>query len=336
MLGRAGMKGCLQWMVAGVAVTAGVLLKINYDFNGLDNAFYELLPHMPAEIFAAIGSVATRVMTCEGRPMMTLARSVGLAQPALDCFDNGTFPVAAATVKGGSILSARLLLNMALRCGKCVGYGFRPNGNWPPPYETIPTYDSDSMLAIAFVDGWQDYALSQVKSKEEIKCVVTTRNPFSRLVSMYMYFEAAGEFALRNISAHLTAMPDVQDRVAWMWNNIGRETMERTHAYLVESRDFGCQPVRFEAFSETFEENALKVFTSWGVKKAAALELVQYSKFLDMSSRTEEELKRDHHHTSSKFPPGYKKSVQDAFRSMEQTMRVVRQQQLDFGWAVNE
>jgi hypothetical protein len=265
---------------------------------------------------------------------MDVARKVGIAQPSLDCFENDTFPVAAATVKGGSILSARLLLNMALRCGKCVGYGFRPNGNWPPPYETIPSYDSESMLAIAFVQGWQDYALTQVKNKDSIKCVLTTRDPFSRLISMYMYFEAAGEFALRNVSAHLAALPNVQDRVAWMWDNIGRETMERTHAYLLESRAFGCEAIRFERFSKTFDENAFKVFKLWGVKDAAAKELVRDSKFLDMSSRTKEELRKDHHHTSSKFPSGYKAEVENAFRAMERAMKVVEQQQRDLKYIV--
>lgn len=245
------------------------------------------------------------------------------------------FPVAAATVKGGSILSARLLLNMAHRCDKCIGYGFRPDGNWPPPYETIPSYDSESMLAIAFVKGWQDYALTQVKGrKENIRCAMTVRDPFSRVVSMFMYFQAAGEYALRNVSKTLTAMSTVEERVEWMWDEIGHETMEITHEYLVDSLASGCKLVKFEGFATNFDETVKTTLEAWGVKESVRDELISFSKGLDMSSRSEQELKADHHHTSSKFPKIYKKQVQAAFRGLTRAMDLLNKQRLDLGYAL--
>jgi hypothetical protein len=189
------------------------------------------------------------------------------------------------------------------------------------------------MLAIAFVKGWQSYALSQVDGRaNDIRCALTVRDPFSRVVSMFMYFQAAGEYALRNVSQTMIAMPSVQERVEWMWDEIGRETMVITHEYLLEAKESGCKLIKFEGFSTDFDETVKLTLAAWGVKPSVMDELVGFSKGLDMSRRTEEELKADHHHTSSKFEKGYKKQVQAAFKALPRAMSLLSQQRSELGY----
>jgi hypothetical protein len=253
-----------------LAIGAALLGNAVNKAGGADQAFYQLLPHMPAEYFGAIGSVAIRVLTCEAKPVISAARAVGLMPPQLDCGVDATkqLRVAASTVKGGSIMFARLLADVSLHCGYCVGYGFRPSGAWPPPAETVPSYDADSLLAIALVKGWQEYAVTQVP-KENVRCSISVREPLARLTSMLLYFEAAGEYDLRAVSATMKSLPSVEERVAWVWGSIGRETMTDTHQYLMDSIRFGCRRAHMEHFRADFNGTVRAVLSNWRIAGSA-------------------------------------------------------------------
>ena len=72
---------------------------------------------MPAEIFGAVGAVAVRLVTCEGRPVIDAVRSLGLLEPKQDCDvgDTRPFRVAVSTVMGGSIMYARIMVEVAFQ-----------------------------------------------------------------------------------------------------------------------------------------------------------------------------------------------------------------------------
>lgn len=325
-------------LVAVVAAAAlGYAIK---EAGGPDEAFYQLLPHIPAEHFANLASWGVRLSTCELRPVLDLARSAGLLQPKLDCGIAG-LPVAVSTVKGGSILTARVFIDTAFHCGLCVGYGMRESGSWPPPAETVPSYASDAVLAIALVKGWPAYARAQLANADAevgatptgIGCSVTVREPLSRLVSMFLYFEAAGEYALRNVSAHMKSLPSVEERALWMFEHIGEDTMLDSHQYLADSLQQGCVMVHFEAFASDFEAASRLVLGAWGVDAKVHDELIGlFAPKLDMSMRSPEQLARDHHHSASKFPAQYKGQVKAAFEEIPQVMALVQAQRKDLGY----
>jgi hypothetical protein len=302
--------GCCTIFAAVIGVLFGFIALRVQQAGGPDQAFYELLPYVPAEVFGAVGSVAVRVITCEGRPVIDQFRSIGVLDPSLQCEFPGAprpFRVAVSTVKGGSIMYARLSAEVAFRCGYCLGYGFRPNGHWPPPEETVPSYNSDAMLAIALVKGWRQYAKSQA-SKENIRCGLVAREPLARLASMYMYFRAAGEYWLRPVAEKLKSFSDLDESIGYMWDTMGEDTMVDTHKYLTDSLEAGCERIPFEAFTEgkplSFNTTATRVFEAWNVNPQVHGQLLGYMQKLDLSRKTEAELKSDHHHTASKFPPG--------------------------------
>jgi hypothetical protein len=319
--------------VAAAALALGARL-LGPELGSFDDALYELLPYVPAEHFANFGSVMVRTMTCEGRPVVDALRSVGLAQPLLDCgLPANGFPVAVSTVKGGSILLARVMVQVAYRCGLCLGYGYRPSGAWPPPHETVPTYNASALLAIAFVEGWPAYAAAQ-RGAAPLRCGLVHREPLSRLVSMYLYFSSAGEYALRPVAAQLAALP-LPSAVAHMWDSIGRETMLITHSYLVRSLAQGCEPLRFDEFTTAFNATVARVLHAWGVTSDAAVrELIRdpHIQKLDMGRRSHEQLARDHHHSSSKHAPAFKKDVLRELQANVDVMRVIAQQRKDLGY----
>jgi hypothetical protein len=76
----------VRWCAAFAVVVAALLALIGHQVQqagGPDQAFYEMLPYVPAEVFAAVGSVAARVVTCEARPVMDQLRNLGIIEPKL-------------------------------------------------------------------------------------------------------------------------------------------------------------------------------------------------------------------------------------------------------------
>jgi len=333
------MVRCVSYVLVLVAALVGLTIKLDQDFEGLDNAFYELLPLVPAEHFANVAAIIVRIGTCELRSFIDfVGPPIGLCSSILDCnMDNGGQPdirVAVAAAKGGSVVFARSLVDTAFHCGWCLGYGFRPSGEWPPPEETTPSYDADALVAIALVRQWHEYAMKQVEGrKENIFCVLMKREPLSRLTSMYLYFESAGEMFLRNASNYLKSLPDVDAKTRWMFDSMGKESMIRSHKHLVDSLEKGCTEISFEETTTRFNETFANVLAAWRVKPAVRQTLIdRISKKHDLTRRTPEQIAKDHHHTASKFQPGYKNEILAAFERNKDVMDLIESQRKDLGW----
>ena len=190
------------------------------------------------------------------------------------------------------------------------------------------------MLAIALVKGWQNHALTQVQKKEDVRCVLVAREPLARLTSMYMYFRSAGEYWLRPVAEELKAFADIDASIEHMWKSMGKDTMLDTHQYLKDSLDFGCARIAFESFTSqdglggTFNASAMAAFTGWGIDPRAHASLLDHVQKLDLARKTAAELKSDHHHTASKFPPGFKREVREALGRNADVMALMRVQLL--------
>jgi len=116
------------------------------------NIIYEIMPYVPPKPYQKLGQTYMRV-SC---------RLPRLSKP-LDC-DGGASRdlwVAAAAQKGAAVMTAMISLDLAESCGRCAAIGDRPNGDWPNPVETPPTFDSEVLLAIANMPTWPDYVEQQ-------------------------------------------------------------------------------------------------------------------------------------------------------------------------------
>merc|ERR1712070_454208 len=113
---------------------------------------------------------------------------------------------------------------------------------------------------------------------------------------------------------------------------MGKETMLDTHAYLRNSMAFGCERFAFESITNDFNTSVKKVLKTWGINPHVHAQLVQRVQKLDLSRKSAEQLKADHHHTASKFPPGFKKQVKTTLAHNDDVMALIKKQRRELGY----
>ena len=294
---------------------------------------YSFLPHVPAEHFQAFGTQSVKLASCVVLPKFVSKTECVSPKGTKDHL------VYVATSKGGSVLGANLVVYSALRCALCVGNGERINGFWPPPAESSPSYDSDVTIAVAMMDGWEEYARRQAARKGgKMRCVVVIRDPLSRFESLVRYALALGEWGLSRESFHLKRLlkrdgPD--EAVRWAWNAIGNGTMTTTHAYLLDALHVPeCTSIRVEDVASNFDETTEKMFSTWGVSSRNFKKKILPSiKRADYSSKTQKELMADHHHTSSKVSKGDQLALHEALMRRSEIVEFLSEQAVQLGYA---
>ena len=208
--------------------------------------------------------------------------------------------VVVATAKGGTVLAARTAVDLGRGCGLCVGYGHRPSGNWPPVVEYNPTYKSDVLLALANMKDWPKYA---AQHGGRVRCVVLTRHPLKKFISLYTYSLAGGEYGLRQLSVELKALHpiDLPKSVDHLFRTIGNKT-------LVDGLDYqqmslsrpDCIQIKYEDLEKDFD-SAMRVWIKqWGVTDPAIQQhMLTFAGKHDLKKKSKEALAKEHH-TSKK------------------------------------
>lgn len=257
--------------ILSLVITISTSLALISNGNGLDEKLFTLLPYIPSEWFQEVGLTFTWLGTCVGLPWL---RRLGLVEK-LECFEpgeeEGALTVSVATNKGGAVLLARLTINMGALCNACVATGSRENGWWPPPRETLPSYDYARMvLAIANVHAWPEYLERPRNKNKKVRCVVLTREPFSRIKSLYQYAYDGGEYGLALQSRVLREFGrDFEAGFAWMYDSFGRETMEETHAVIYNATlRSDCLVMKFEDFNKDFDAGLERMMDAMRVVKS--------------------------------------------------------------------
>jgi hypothetical protein len=317
-----------------VVVVGGFLGTSVYKAGGVDEFAYSLFPYVPSTYFQAFGAWYVRLYTCHALPA---ARSIGLVAPAVKCSTNDSALYVIVTgAKGGTVLAARAAVEIAATCGKCAAIGYRAHGRWPPVQETMPTYRSDVLLAIANAQTWPHYAFAH---GGPLFCAVITRDPFERFVSLFQYMLDGSEYDLREPSKHLHGMLSSSggfaEALTWMWVNIGRETMINSHAVLTLSiKKTECVQVKFEEFSSDFDRAAERWANAWGVLPNATSAVIQAMRRHDMKRKSKEALKREHHVSGGALSKKQKDEMVLAVRANAGVMQVLEFQRRELGYGL--
>jgi hypothetical protein len=296
--------------------------------TGIEDAFLCLLPHVPAEHFQAVGAYAVYLKTCLLIPQLIswgLVEDLGCRAPGHE----DDMWVMVAAVKGGSVMSARLTVDIHSACGLCLGAGQRTNGFWPPPRETFPTYDgAEGLLAMGNMQAWPDFVAKEGKRE---RCVVFTREPFKRLMSMYTYALSAGEWGLKEEQKVLQTMSP-EEGALWLWKKFGEETLLDTQTHVTNALGRGCQVIPMESLKHDFRGSMELLFNGWGVQESARLALHAILAKHDLNTKSEEELKKDAHVSSNKFPKEVIDAAASAFKSSDRVMQLIRTQRVELGY----
>ena len=329
------MRSLARAVLAVVVVALGVVLEAVHRHGDAGEALYQVLPYVPAEWFQYVGAWYTWADTCVARPAL---RSVGVVGPALECRAPDAASVRelwviVATNKGGSILGARVSLEMAQACGLCWVIGYRENGNWPPPQETLPSVDGDVMPAIANVQNWPDFV--RAHNHTRVRCVVVVRDPLARLMSLYTYALDAGEMGLRPASVELKRFgSDFDGGVEWMWRSFAKESMEETQRHLVKSLarpECKAHMVSFDKMATDFDGQMELWFDAWAIPAAVRPTLLRVAQRHDLGRKTAAQRAADHHVSGSSLTSAQKKLLRRAFLRNKDVMEVMSRQAGELG-----
>lgn len=302
--------------------------------GGPADTIMELIPLIPTERMAATADAFIELATCRVLPFL---RQIGVLAPALDCVGGGARPLWVAVVpsKGGIVLVSRIIFDLSTRCGICFGMslkrhkaaGDRWNMFWPPLEIATPSYDSDVMMAPTLMRRWPHYARTQAAA-EDVKCVVVTRDPLTRLRSHHTYALSGGDYDLRWLGEEMRGRPAAEG-LATMWSAVGRESMNLSHGYLLDAIAEGCAQIPFEHFKADFDRTVMRIFDVWGVRPGAREELLEIASHHDMGRWTSAKVKESSHVSVSKFSAEYMRALGDAVGGHDEIMRTVRRQRAE-------
>lgn len=305
---------------------------------------YEVMPYLPAQHYQKMGQMYLRTTSCM-MPRLT---------PPLACTEgaNHDMWVAAAAQKSAAVMTAMISVDIAAACGKCVGVGDRPNGDWPNPVEAPPPYQSDLLLAIANMPSWPEYVeklgapVAGVKEGDRrSRCIVTVRHPVARLVSTFFYAKEGRETWFREHGVALEinrliakdtegkqgeGLEDVSRAVAFMLDRFGLEYVLSTHEYLLQNVKLGCTVIRYESLVADFEGSMAEWFDAWGVTRDQDVR-AQLLK-LAANNSPARQTSDNHHATGSLYSQKFKESVKSAFLANATLAALVDKQSNELGY----
>ena len=279
-----------------------------------------LIPHLPNDEQATeflISSIPGHHMQSFGTHMLKLKTCVfpkyipTFGQNHLKCrgdsdSDSDQIWLITTPAKSGAVLSAKLLLDISSSCNLCLGSGTRDTAGIPGPGTHVPIYKGQTVHAIMDMEEWPEY-VTRHAGEGNYKCVTMTRDPLSRLRSLYLYSRSGGEHWVRyetSIMRDLRSADSLLSSLELFWNSYGKEYLLRSHdSYKLESTR-GCVAVPFESLSQNFTEGAGRILDAFGVLPEARGELLQRLLRHDRSNPDDEQkklLEKDIHVSSKKF-----------------------------------
>ena len=214
--------------------------------------------------------------------------------------------------KSGAVLSAKILLSIALECNFCLASGTRDSAGIPGPGTHVPTYKGNVLHAIMNMDEWPSY-VEQHSSTNSFKCVVITRDPLNRLKSFYTYARSGGEHWLRyesDIMTSLRTAENLEESVQIFWDRVGKEYLLSSHTAYMNDSSLGCSEIKFEDLSNDFGSGIGRLLDIFEVNESARGHLVKKLMLHDRSKVSEAELVKDIHVSSMKFSIEFKSELE--------------------------
>lgn len=285
------------------------------DYSATDVALYTkhyLLSHH----LQNLGSFTFWLMT---KLVYPTGKYIGIYQP-LQCFPenhsvsqdesmqtDGSVIVFVASSKGGSVLSSFLAWELARQCGLSIAFGLAKTDQWPPEPDVPPHYEADILLAVSNGKRWKEYIEERdFNQNKEVNCVVFTRHPVDRFVSMFQYTLEGGESGLKSHARVLAGMESFEDMVNHVWQAFGKTTMEESHSLLMsslESELFPCQQVKVDMFfkgGQGFDEATSQLFEVLRIREEVQQSLLESFQKHDLSRQQVKDMKgsKNHPHAS--------------------------------------
>jgi hypothetical protein len=247
-------------------------------------------------------------------------------------------------------------LQVGTACGLCVASGERSAPGIPGPIEDLPVYPGQLLHAIVNMQTWPQYVeqqgynvsslLSTASSirdeteqrKGKVRCVVLTRDPLSRLRSLYTYARSGGEHWFRYESGYMQRLGDpsltLQQSLDLFWEEFGKGYLKQSHDYIMMNLKLGCVPIKMESFKSHYNDTTRELLEIYGINSAVIPELVRRLSSADESVKSPEDLKRDAHFTSNKFSDGLVSEVKDKLMRMPEVQDIINSQRREMGAAM--
>ena len=199
-------------------------------------------------------------------------------------------------------------------------------GYWPPYEIDTPKHDSDILLAATYMKRWNYYARTQ---SDRVRCIVVTRDPIDRLRSHYTYTMSDGDYDLRKLGLEMKELPSAGDALQVMWNRMARESMIRSHEYLMSALSLGCKQIRFEGFRENFNETVYSILRAWNINPEVQSDLMNIATNHDLGRHSQSDLNSNHHVSTKKFSHKEKREIMNAIHENDEISKIMETQRRD-------
>jgi len=181
--------------------------------------------------------------------------------------------------------------------------------------------------------GWQKYAQDH---GGKVRCVVMTRHPFSRFKSLYQYAYEGGEYALREYMDEIQKRHarDIEDAVNYVYQTIGKQTLEEAHAHITSSLARGdCLQIKLENLERDFDATMIKWFSQWQITEPATQRrLLEIARKHDFNRKSEAEMAKEHHKSGRAFNASVRAMIDHAIRKHVPLMTLVQKQATELGY----
>lgn len=320
-----------------LVILAALGFKRLQDNGGLPGLITSVIPYVPSHHLQTLAVYFMHVLTSWILPAV---RSLGFL-PADDCLLNdykGDQLVSIAVSKGGSVVSAFVVWELVLGCGFSAAISGKKSEEWPPDPDVNSPFDADIYIAPGNTFNWPEYAYKD--AQKGVHCIVYTRDPFDRFFSLYKYTFDGGESGLRKHSAEMQAMQTLEERLDYIWNSFGRETMVRTHATLLKSLEdsHGCTQIRMDDLikgGDAFDGAMRDILTTWKIKPNLHAKLLKRLQSHDLTRQPKERLDANEHVSGRSISSQDKERIKLLMQQDQDIRDLLNRQRADLGYTAS-
>lgn len=172
---------------AGCVLMMSLLLVNNSHHvpTSLEEFFVRLVPYFPSTLWHSVGFYSYWFLSFYFyRTLETLH-----LWKFEDCFETDTtqtIKVIVTTLKSGTVLSSMIGYDLFRMCNLRASVTLpSPIDHWPGVYHLTPDHEFDLFVALGNPNDWPSVLTKSWSSNRKLQCVVLTRNPFKRLISLY-------------------------------------------------------------------------------------------------------------------------------------------------------
>lgn len=251
-----------------------------------------------------------------------------------DCFETPSeenIKIIVTTLKSGTVLSSMVGYDLFRLC-KLKASVTKPSETdiWPWIVNPPPDHEVDLFIALGNPMNWSSILSHNFNSKRKLQCVVLTRNPFNRLLSLYKYSRDGGESGLKKISRELEKISSLKERLIFLWNNLGQVVMTKSHEPVLEAlTDYKCTQLRVDMLmqsSDNYDSEMAKLLDTFGVKPEKKDFLLQHLAAHDINRYTDLEREANSHISGWSLEPEELDNIKKLIRSTEEISSLLLKQ----------